>query len=405
MISADSYWNVATRLQSFARVAIKVGVNLQLDQPLLIRAPLASAPIVKELTRIAYEVGGGRVHCLYEDPRLLTLALTNMRSELLDREPSLADRSVADMLLKGAAELNLWAPDPHFGKSIDNDRIVRLHKAMYRSALDSGLTRQRGLRNCSAILIATKRWAKSVYPKLDTKRAVYKLSEALSDRLFLHKANPVKAWTDCLEEIDVVRHRLGCAKYVAFQIKNKSTDIEFGLKNSHQWVGGYSTTESGVQYASVLPACDLSVSIDSSKVNGKITFDRTLMLAGTEVRGANAIFDNGELKNIDAVSGVNTLNDFINRDIESSVTVTSVGIPLMKPRNHSNGFHNPVIDRQDAIRITFNVRKSDDECRPSDKGFANFSIDAFLSTKNTTLHAVGLDGYSVPLTVDGSFCG
>ncbi len=55
------------KLEKLAEVAIKVGLQLQKDQDLVITAPLAALPLVRFLTKHAYLAGGGLVTTFYSD--------------------------------------------------------------------------------------------------------------------------------------------------------------------------------------------------------------------------------------------------------------------------------------------------------------------------------------------------
>ena len=57
----------SVKLEKLAEVAIKVGLQLQKDQDLVITAPLAALPLVRFLTKHAYMAGGGLVTTFYSD--------------------------------------------------------------------------------------------------------------------------------------------------------------------------------------------------------------------------------------------------------------------------------------------------------------------------------------------------
>ena len=49
-------------LDKYAKLAIKVGVNIQEGQTLLVRSPIECAPFVRKVVKHAYEAGAKNVH-------------------------------------------------------------------------------------------------------------------------------------------------------------------------------------------------------------------------------------------------------------------------------------------------------------------------------------------------------
>ena len=48
------------KLEKLAEVAVKVGLDLQKGQDLVLTAPMAAAPLVRLITKHAYLAGGGQ---------------------------------------------------------------------------------------------------------------------------------------------------------------------------------------------------------------------------------------------------------------------------------------------------------------------------------------------------------
>ena len=54
----------AQKLQNYAELAVKIGLGLQAEQRLIIRAPIESAPLVRLIVENAYKVGARLVEVL-----------------------------------------------------------------------------------------------------------------------------------------------------------------------------------------------------------------------------------------------------------------------------------------------------------------------------------------------------
>ncbi len=55
------------KLDKLAEVAVKVGLQLKANQDLVITAPIAALPLVREITKHAYMAGAGLVSTFYSD--------------------------------------------------------------------------------------------------------------------------------------------------------------------------------------------------------------------------------------------------------------------------------------------------------------------------------------------------
>lgn len=58
------------RLAKYAELIVKLGVDVQSGQEVLIRAPLFGSEIVHKITELAYAQGAKRVHVEWEDAEL-----------------------------------------------------------------------------------------------------------------------------------------------------------------------------------------------------------------------------------------------------------------------------------------------------------------------------------------------
>ena len=60
-------------LEEYARLIVRMGVNLQADQPLVINAPLACADFVRRVASAAYDAGAHDVTVAWNDEEFARL--------------------------------------------------------------------------------------------------------------------------------------------------------------------------------------------------------------------------------------------------------------------------------------------------------------------------------------------
>src|SRR3989442_6141923 len=67
-LDTDSFWAKRTaELEEYARLALRVGVNVKQGQDVTVLAYVEHAPLVRAVARVAYELGANRVDASYLD--------------------------------------------------------------------------------------------------------------------------------------------------------------------------------------------------------------------------------------------------------------------------------------------------------------------------------------------------
>ena len=74
-------------LDKYAKLAIKVGVNIQEGQTLLVRSPIECAPFVRKVVKHAYEAGAKNVHIEWSDEECTLLKYLHAPDETFNEFP------------------------------------------------------------------------------------------------------------------------------------------------------------------------------------------------------------------------------------------------------------------------------------------------------------------------------
>ena len=131
-------------LQKYADFIVRVGVNPQPGQTLIINCPLEGAPLARLCVRSAYEAGARDVQVNWQDD-----AVTRIRMEL-GSEDALTDhkgwqlRRYLDYAESegGVCVLHLIADDPELFAGLDGAKISRVNSAN-RSFMQAGVHHER----------------------------------------------------------------------------------------------------------------------------------------------------------------------------------------------------------------------------------------------------------------------
>ena len=81
-----------SNLKKYGELAVRVGLNLQPDQRLIVRAPIAAAELVRAVAASAYGLGCRYVDVLYGDEQLELIRFEHAARDSFEEYPVLAGR-------------------------------------------------------------------------------------------------------------------------------------------------------------------------------------------------------------------------------------------------------------------------------------------------------------------------
>ena len=124
----------ANMLDRLAEVSIRVGLNLQPGQDLIISAPVETLPLVRRLASEAYRNGAGVVTTFLSDDQLTLARFENATDESLDRAPGWMFEAMGEAFNDNTARLAVSAANPLLLANQDPARVARAAKATSMAA-------------------------------------------------------------------------------------------------------------------------------------------------------------------------------------------------------------------------------------------------------------------------------
>jgi len=109
---------------------------------------------------------------------------------------------------------------------------------------------------------------------------------------FLNNQNPVEKWRQIQKQSNRLRQKLNKLEIVKINIKAKDTDLNIGIGENRQWLGGDGNN---------IPSFEIFTSPDWRQTNGYIFFDQPLYRQGNLIKNIKLTFKNGLV--VDAQAG------------------------------------------------------------------------------------------------------
>ncbi|WP_027408476.1 aminopeptidase [Anoxybacteroides tepidamans] len=344
--------NFEKKLDNYAMLAVRTGVNIQQGQTLVVNAPLEAAPLVRKIAQKAYEAGAKHVYVEWNDEELTYIKYKHAPEEAFSEYPMWRAQGMEQMAQEGAAFLSIYAPNPDLLKDVDPKRIATFMKTSsealrnYRSALMAD-------RNCwSLISTPTPAWAKKVFPDLPEQEAIDKLWDVIFDVTRVSTEDPVQAWNEHNEKLAHIVDYLNNKQYKQLIYEAPGTNLTIDLVENHVWHGGAAVSEDGVRFNPNIPTEEVFTMPHKDGVNGTVRNTKPLNYGGNLIDGFTLTFKDGKVVDFTAEQGYDTLKHLLETD-EGARRLGEVAlVPHRSPISESNLiFYNTLFDENAACHL------------------------------------------------------
>src|SRR5262245_9726720 len=189
------------RLDAYAELAVKVALNVQPGQRVMIIGPLANggasldaAPLAREIAAAAYRAGSPLVETLYGDEAQQSLRFKHAPRESFSTFSSWLPRALSEHVRAGHAVLSISANDPDLLHAEPADLVSSLLQATARDMRPFREQISRNDTNWAVVAAASAGWAEKIFPGVPTATAVAQLWDAIARLCRLDAPDPLAAW-------------------------------------------------------------------------------------------------------------------------------------------------------------------------------------------------------------------
>ena len=342
------------KLDRYAELALTVGLNLQEGQPLLLSGSAESLPLLRALTRAAYDMGASAVVAEIRDPLLDRIGVEEVREQFLDYVPDWSVQARLRAIEEGAALLSLLDDDPNLLQGTDQARLQRRMQATMR--VRRPYLEQVGAHRVNWLAIggAAGGWARAVFPDLNADEAVERLWQAIFATVRLDEPDPAAAWKEHLRRLEERAAALNREHFSALVFRGPGTDLRVGLAPRHVWKSAVAEAQNGVRFVPNLPTEEVFTAPDPNRVEGVVSSTRPLNVGGTLVEGIRAEFAAGEAVSLHAERGEEALRGLLASDA-GALRLGEVALVETPNPVYATGllFKNTLYDENAASHIAF----------------------------------------------------
>ncbi len=344
-------------LKKYADFIVRVGVNPQPGQTLIINCSLEAAPLARLCVRSAYEAGARDVQVNWKDN---TVSRTQME---LGSEEALCDnkpwqlRRYLDYAESegGVCVLHLIADDPEVYAGLDGAKISRVNAAARKFMAPWREYTMNDKVQWSIAAMPSAPWAKKMFPELDTAAAIEKLWQLIFDVCRVTGGDPVNEWKAHLDRLMTLRDKMNAFDLESVHFKSSNgTDLTVGLADKASWESAGSKNEKGVDFLPNIPTEEVFTAPHKDKVDGVVYGTKPYVFNGQLIKGFHVTFKDGKVIEHGAEEGADLLGQLLDTD-EGSRHIGEVAlVPASSPINRSGAlFYSTLFDENAACHIAF----------------------------------------------------
>jgi len=401
-------------LHNYVKLGVRIGVNIQPGQPLVIQAPTEAAEVVRLAAKEAYAAGARHVHVEWNDD-----GLTRIRHEMAPEEsfadgPKLRMNNYEQLIEQNAAFLSLVSANPDLLSGIDPNRIAKSQKATREAMAKYSEGARKEKFSWSILAVASDVWAKKVFPDAPEDQRVRLLWEAIFRATRADQPDPVAAWKEHIEKLQSRSAYLNEKRYHALHYQAPGTDLMLELADDHLWVAADSLNEKGTLFVANMPTEEVFTAPKRNGVNGTVRSTKPLNYSGNLIDDFTLTFKDGRIVNVTAAKGEETLKRLIETDEGAAFLGEAALVPHQSPISQMGViFFNTLFDENASNHLAigagyaFTVKggktMSKEELAAKGVNDSLVHVDFMIGSDQMNIDGVAVDGKREPIFRGGNW--
>jgi len=341
-------------LKKYAELVVKVGVNLQPDQLLVINSPIECAEFARLIAKAAFEAGAHDVVVSWGDEQLAHIRYAGGKKEIFTEFPEWKVRFYQDYAEQGAAFVSIAARNPEIFKDIEPEKLTLAAQAAGAALLEYRARLMNNENTWCVVSVPTAGWAQKVFPGLAEEEAQARLWQEIFRTVRIEPdKDPAEAWKKHIATLQRAAEFLNKKNFKVLHYKSSlGTDLTVELPEGHIWAGGAEKAATGVTFAANMPTEEVYSLPLREGVNGVVYASKPLIYHGSRIENFHLTFKEGRVVDFGAEIGEENLKELINMDEGSHYLGEVALVPYDSPISQSGIlFYNTLFDENAACHL------------------------------------------------------
>lgn len=406
--------NFQQNLEKYAELAVKVGVNVQKGQTLVINTMLDGAELVRVITKKAYEAGASNVIVNWSDDTVNRLKYDLADDEVFKEFPQHRANETIELAEKGAAFLSVISSSPDLLKGVNPERIANNQKSSGKALSKFRQYIQSDKVAWSIVAVPSKAWADMVFSDAPEENRIDMLWDAIFKATRIDLEDPVLAWQQHNDTLHTKVDYLNEKRYKKLHYKAPGTDLTIELPEKNIWCGAGSVSEAGVDFMANMPTEEVFAMPLKTGVNGTVSSTKPLSYGGNIIDNFSLTFENGRIVSVKAEVGEEILKNLIETDEGSHYLGEVALVPHHSPISESNIlYYNTLFDENASNHLaigsaySFNLEggktMSREELNENGANESLTHVDFMIGSEQMDIDGITEDGKVEPIFRNGNW--
>ena len=402
-----------TVLRSYAKLIVRMGLNVQKGQTVLVYADLDQPEFVQMVVEEAYKAKAKEVMVEWSYQPLAKLHYRYQTVKNLGTVKEWQKAKQQFFCDELPARLHLISSDPDGLKGINMEKMAKARQMSFPVLKPYADQRDNKEQWCIAA-VPGPAWAKKMFPGLSKNQAMEKLWEAILSAARVTD-DPIKAWEEHNANLAA-----RCAYLNNLKIRKlhyyaaNGTDLTVGMIPESNWRGGGDTSLQGIYFNPNMPTEESFISPKKGEAEGIVYSTLPLSYQGQLIENFWMRFENGKAVEVGAEMGEELLKTMVTMDEGAGYLGECALVPQASPICESGIlFYNTLFDENAACHLavgegfTDTIRdhhnKTLEECRALGINDSMIHVDFMIGCDTMNIDATTRDGKIVPIFRNGNW--
>ena len=345
-------------LKKYADLIIKVGLNLQQDQKLIIQhlrndgVPVQAAPLIRLVAESAYQAGARLVDVQWRDDAITLSRFKYAPRDSFEEFPTWRAKGIQEIVEDGGALLTVSSIDPDLMAEQDAKLVDQRQTTFLENWKPISAHIGKNSMNWNLFSVPIEGWARKVFPDLTPDEQMPALWDTLFKICRVYEDDPVAAWESHLANMKKHADHLNEKTYRKLHYTAPGTDLWLTLPEDHIWRSAGFKSQSGIPFTANIPTEEVFTLPDRRFTEGTVKSARPLVYSGKVIDNFSLIFKEGKVVDYSAEQGKDTLAKLLSADDGASMLGEVALVTNSSPISQSGLlFYNTLLDENASCHL------------------------------------------------------
>jgi len=403
-------------LQSYARLIVRSGANVQPGQPVLLMIAVEQAEFAAMLTEECYKAGAKKVDIDWMSDTISRLHFQYADQETLAEVREWEEAKARQMTVDYPCRIFIESEDPDAMAGIAPDKLSAVHQCRsrvlkpYRDAID-------GKHQWCIAALPAEKWAKKCFPEETAEKAMEKLWDAVLKTVRIDGvSDPVAAWQAHTDFISQKAAWLNAQGFTQLRYKSANgTDFHVELIPDAHWEGAKTVNaRNGVDYIPNMPTEEIFTSPLAGSCGGTLVATKPLSWNSQLIENFSITFENGRAVSCKAEKGQALLEKMLSMDECSNMLGEVALVPKESPVNRCGFlFYSTLFDENACCHVALGagfkeVLPDGDSLTTAEAQARGINdsiihVDFMVGSEDLSIDGIRPDGSSAPIFRAGTW--